>query len=102
MAGRPVGAENKDKPFRDALRMEAVAAERGDPCEALPGSLRWNARALLERGDTASIREIADRLDGKPTQESKGDVSVAHRYVARVPEKRELSKAWLNQSGPKI
>lgn len=48
--------------------MEALAAERGDPCEAKQGSLRWNARQLLEKGDVQAIREIADRLDGKVPQ----------------------------------
>ena len=55
----------KAKPFRDALRMEMAAAEQGQPCPAPKGSLRWNARQLLERGDPVAIREIADRLDGK-------------------------------------
>lgn len=66
-SGNP-GGRPKSKPFKDALMMEALAAERGDPCEALPGSLRWNARQLLVRGDVPSIREIADRLDGKVPQ----------------------------------
>lgn len=53
--------------------MEALAAERGDPCEANPGSLRWNARKLLELGEVSSVREIADRLDGKVPQAVVGD-----------------------------
>jgi len=48
--------------------MEMLAAERGEACEAKPGSLRWNARQLLEKGDVPSIKEIADRLDGKVPQ----------------------------------
>lgn len=48
--------------------MEALAAERGDECQAKKGSLRWNARKLLELGEVPAIREIADRLDGKVTQ----------------------------------
>lgn len=55
--------------------MEALAAERGDLCEAKTGSLRWNARKLLEQGDVQSIRELADRLDGKPAQAIIGDNS---------------------------
>lgn len=53
--------------------MEALAAERGDPCEAKPGSLRWNARKLLEQGDVPAIKELADRLDGKVPQAVVGD-----------------------------
>jgi hypothetical protein len=44
----------KAKPFRDALRIEMAAAEQGQPCPAPKGSLRWNARQLLERGDPVS------------------------------------------------
>lgn len=70
MAGRPSGSQNKDKPFRDALRMEiAEAAEdRRD--------LRRIARKLLskaEEGDVQAIREVADRLDGKVPQAVIGD-----------------------------
>ena len=66
-SGNP-GGRPKEKPFRDAIMIEAKAAENGQACEAKKGSLRWNARQLLEMGEVASIREIADRLDGKSTQ----------------------------------
>lgn len=70
MAGRPLGAQNKDKPFRDALRMEAKLAENGQESPAKPGSLRWVARAMLLRAgeETAAAKEVADRLDGKVPQ----------------------------------
>ncbi len=67
-SGNP-GGRAKAKPFKDALLIEALAAERGDDCEAKPGSLRWNARQLLMQGDVQAIREIADRLDGKAIQQ---------------------------------
>jgi hypothetical protein len=67
---RPAGSPNKDKPFRDALRMEAMLAENGDESPAKKGSLRWIARQLLIRAgeETAAAREVGDRLDGKPAQ----------------------------------
>ena len=70
MAGRPPGGPNKDKPFRDALRMEALLAEQGEPSPAPRGSLRYIARQLLNRAgeETAAVKEIADRLDGKVPQ----------------------------------
>jgi hypothetical protein len=72
-AGRPLGAVNKDKPFREALRMELAALGESDPL-----SLRGLARRLLaEAASTAAnanvlgaIKEVADRLDGKPAQEA--------------------------------
>lgn len=57
--------QQRDKPFRDALRIEIAAA--GEDHKAL----RQVAFALLEKasgGDIPAIKEIADRLDGKVPQ----------------------------------
>ncbi len=89
-SGNP-GGRPKTKPFKDALLIEALAAERGEECEAKPGSLRWNARQLLTRGDVAAIREIADRLDGKVPQGLIGgeadDPPIAITRIELVPVK---------------
>lgn len=73
-SGNP-GGRSKEKPFADALRMEIAAA--GEDHKAL----RKVAKALLEQaegGDIRAIRELADRLDGKPLQavEASVDASV--------------------------
>lgn len=63
--GRPAGSENKDKPFRDALRK--AIADAGDDRPRL----RNVANALLDKaegGDVQAIKEIGDRLDGKVPQ----------------------------------
>jgi len=64
---RPLGSQNKDKPFRDALRLELAALGDEDP-----KALRGLARKLLETAakddGLAAIKEVADRLDGKPAQ----------------------------------
>lgn len=63
--GRPPGLENKDKPFREALRMELAAM--GDDLKGL----RKIAKAVIQsatEGKMDAVREIADRLDGKPVQ----------------------------------
>lgn len=75
MAGRPPGSQNKDKPVRDALRIEAALLENGEETPAKPGSLRHSARQMLIRAgsDTQTFREVADRLDGKPAQAIGGD-----------------------------
>ena len=71
--GRPIGSVNRQKPFADALRMEICAGND-------PRQLRAIARKLFEKaldGDLQAIREIADRLDGKPAQViERGDVPV--------------------------
>ncbi len=78
----------KDKPFVDALRMELAAA--GDNQRAL----RAIARNLIKLALTAepaalqAIREIADRLDGKPKQETEVSLRTA---VARELSDDELA-----------
>jgi hypothetical protein len=70
--GRTFGSVNvrSEKPFATALRMELAAA--GDSHR----ELRLIARNLItlaragEPGAMQAIREIADRLDGKPKQEA--------------------------------
>ena len=62
--------QQRDKPFRDALRMEIAAA--GEDHKAL----REVARALLTKaasGDVHAIREIGDRMDGRVPQAVVGD-----------------------------
>jgi hypothetical protein len=90
MAGRPLGAQNKDKPFRDALRMELAAA--GEDHKAL----RRIAAALIEKaaeGDVSAIKEVADRLDGKVAQAIAGpdgegpvemDLNITNRERAKA------------------
>lgn len=82
---RPKGSPNKDKPVRDALRLEAALAEAGEPTPSKPGSLRWAARQMIIRAgeDTATFREVADRLDGKPAQavEMSGGLAITHEQA---------------------
>ena len=70
--GRPAGSPNRDRPFRDALRIEIAALQAEDDKRGL----RRLARALIEKGaagDVAAIKEVADRLDGKIPQGIGGD-----------------------------
>lgn len=57
----------KEKPFRDALRLELAAA--GEDQKALRAIAR-NLIAEAQKPENAlgAIKEIADRLDGKPAQ----------------------------------
>jgi hypothetical protein len=65
-AGRPVGSE-KEKPFREALRLEIAALGEDSP-KALRGLARNLLKMAAGKGGLPAIKEIADRLDGKPMQ----------------------------------
>jgi hypothetical protein len=82
-SGNP-GGRKKDRPFLDALMMEAKLAEAGEDTPAPKGSLRWNARQLLEKGDVQSIKELADRIDGKVPTPIAGDDENPLNIVARI------------------
>src|SRR5690242_12838526 len=79
--GRPIGSPNREKPFNDALRI----ALRRDPLRLHRIAERLADKA--EEGDLAAIREIADRLDGKPAQ-------VVDQHDVRTADK--LTDAELN------
>lgn len=76
---RPLGSPNKDKPFRDALRMELAALADDDP-KALRGLARRLLATAAADDGLAAIKEIADRLDGKPAQsvEMSGALEITH------------------------
>lgn len=76
MAARitPSGGVKSDKPWRDAL-MRALyrrAAGEGSPKRLEVVAERCVTKALA--GDVTAIKEIADRLDGRPHQSVDTDV----------------------------
>lgn len=82
---RPIGAQNKDKPYRDALRRAIARANDSDA----PHKLDRIADAHLlkcSQGDISAMRELADRLDGKVPQAVVGDDEHAPIRTESVPE----------------
>ena len=78
--------QQRDKPFRDALRMELAAA--GEDQRALR-SIARRLIAKAEEGDLIAVKEIADRMDGKVPQALIGDdnedpVSVRLETIQRI------------------
>jgi hypothetical protein len=84
---RPAGSQNKDKPFRDALRMELAAL--GEDSKALRAIARnLIAEAQKPENSIPAIKEIADRLDGKPAQ----------AVIGGEEDDPEIKVSWLARS----
>jgi hypothetical protein len=61
--GRPIGSVNREKPVSDLLRV-AVLSGGGRRLRVIVEKLLDKA----ERGDLQAMREVMDRLEGKPVQ----------------------------------
>jgi hypothetical protein len=67
----------KDRPFNESLRLEIAAA---GPNQRVLRAIARNLLSLAQVPDMAAlpaIREIADRLDGKPKQETEVSLRTA-------------------------
>jgi hypothetical protein len=83
MAGRPRGTWT-DKRFRDALNL-AVNEKRPDGLHRL----RVIADRLVtaaEEGDITAIKEVADRLDGKPSQSHEVELGANDRLLSLIEQ----------------
>jgi hypothetical protein len=67
MAGRPLGSLN-DKPWADALRIVVSREDAKGKRRLL--AIAEKCISAAENGDLQAMKEIGDRLDGKPKQES--------------------------------
>ena len=66
--GRSGTNRNKDKPWSDALRLVVFRDDEDGKRRLL--KIAESCAMAAEAGDMAAIKEIGDRLDGKPAQES--------------------------------
>ncbi len=75
MAGNANSGPRKQKLWRDALNLVICRAEEGPlpPGKTVLQRLVTKQVEMALQGDSQSIRDIADRLDGKPAQAIVGD-----------------------------
>jgi hypothetical protein len=87
--GRPIGSVNREKPVSDLLRV-AVLSGGGRRLRVIVEKLLDKA----EQGDLQAIRELMDRLDGKPTQAiERVDAIQLRREVAEMMTEVEIAAA---------
>lgn len=71
-SGNPTGVQGKTKPWRDAIMRAVSRRETGKDPQALEKLADKLIDAALS-GDMQAIKEIGDRIDGKPAQAVVGD-----------------------------
>ena len=86
-SGNPLG-RSKTKPYQEAL-MRVLLREDGDIPQGKTNLDRVVSTHLTVAlgGDVSALKDIADRLDGKPAQAIIGDVDLplAVRIITGVP-----------------
>lgn len=97
-SGNPSGRP-KEQAWRDALRI-AVKEAMQDGTSKLRRLAEKTVELALE-GDIQAIKEIGDRLDGKPVQAVETNSEVTH-YVIAIPIRHQTSEAWVSQQEPTL
>ncbi len=94
MAARksPGGGKGQDKIWSEAVRLAVNEVRKGPTGGRAQKILRQLARKLVDRaldGDIPALKEIGDRLDGKPTQSLglSGTVGMTHEQALDELEK---------------
>ena len=92
--GNKLGGKRKEKMFYDALMLELKAEEN-------PHTLRRIAKNLLrmaaDDNDLNAIKEVANRIDGMPTQQI-DTTNENITYVAELPSVAESAEEWLKNN----
>lgn len=83
--GAPLGNKNgsKGKPWREALRMELIQYESSEVPRGLV--LRKIAVKVIEAalgGDLGAVQEIANRMDGKATENIQHEIATSARKLS--------------------
>src|SRR6516225_7054088 len=78
---RKTRGQQRDKPYREALRMELAAA--GEDMKKLRQIAKIHI-ARCEAGDMQAIKELADRLDGKPAQIPEHEFNKEEESVLKI------------------
>ena len=97
-ARKPLGHGPKsDKLWADAVRL--AVTEKGPDGTRKLRALADKVVDLALQGDVQAIKEIGDRLDGKPHQTSETVAEVKHSYVIETPAPAASVDEWQQRHG---
>lgn len=96
--GAPEGNRNAahDKPWADALKKAVLQYEDKDAGIGRGEALRTLAEKVFKQalgGDSAAVREIGDRLDGKPRQQIEAENSNSN-YLYVISDRHMTAEEW--------
>lgn len=84
-SGNP-GGRPKERPWRDALREEIEKAASEETNASKLQEMAKKVVAMALEGDIHAIREIGDRLEGKPSQEIINDADTTADQIKQILE----------------
>lgn len=82
-AGRPPGSPNKPKMWADAIRRAVLRQAKGEKTKRLEQLADSLVRAGIA-GDVSALREVGDRIDGRPAQTIVGDADADPVQIERI------------------
>jgi hypothetical protein len=91
--------KRNDLPWQDALRIELARANEAGKKPMLHMVAEACINKALE-GDMQAIKEIGDRLDGKPHQSQTLETTI-RQFVIEAKAERPTAQIWETQHKPK-
>jgi len=82
-AGRPPGSPNKPKMWAEAIRRAVLRQAKGEKTKRLEQLADSLVRAGIA-GDVSALREVGDRIDGRPAQTIVGDAEADAIQIHRI------------------
>jgi hypothetical protein len=90
----------QEKPWRDAIQ-RAIHRTADDGKTKRLEMLADQLVTEALKGDVSALKEIGDRLDGKPRQEIEATVERT-TFVIRAPEPAQTTEEWKQKHTPTI
>lgn len=96
-----------DKVWSDAIRKAVHEYHKAKDANGKVKKTRYlnllasNLVQLAADGDVSALKEVGDRLDGKPHQSATVETEATVHYVAELPAVEETSDEWRNKYAPK-
>lgn len=92
----PIGNQNaaKGKLWHGAIVRALRKRSKSEALEELD-NIAEKLIAACNEGDLTALKELGDRLDGKPSQTIEADITARHAFAVPVGKDTEEAAAWV-------